>query len=890
MPSDIEMTDDNDGRIIPATTTAWAQAMVTMCPKGKDPMTAIQDGSLSVDEVLDFIKSVPPELQWGVQEDAVAWVERYDDVTGELLSRLVAYMTSERTYRAGMTEEDFLEKYHDVIERAEQHDRRRDKRVELARVIRRSWVEPWVGDWLQELNGSRVILTRIRDVSRLCGFGEAALLVNSTSLERIQLARTAGGRGKGKRTALEIRAEDWAAVTKKLQNGEAKASYVSNEILRRYRARLGRFYFIEEDTGGAPQRHEEAWRLAESASYQRAIGMAVGAVSDQETGSRAQAAHGDLAAPDQQMGVGGGAGRGDLVARDQEIKEVLDDQTGLVPGYESEGGTDPEEDGGDPVTDEPDSDSDDRGDERGSQCACSSEVTKSLKTRIMSRRKTALSEDFAVLGRALGARSLCFRHLHGLGSLMGLRIRDLTHDKLRGRLELILSDREDIGRLKTSAATYTWFRRGSRPPRSADSLGPYAYLSSAAKDELEVDVDAVLRRFRPGIRETFDRDGSVNVEVFGWLLGDGELSRLIDLEFACYKWHLREVNGNSNYGWCRAMIHSLTQQLVRQDPVYYSLYVALRPDRKVELVSYPYYTKFAVPGDKTNFRHIDVDVGRMLKTGRGANMVQGTVSFTDEDVDNCTEVALGLHHHMREWHELVQERGLETHDFVARIRDAHYTRDDAKSFGLPYYVKLPCARGEVRITLPHLPHGQEGSATIVRKTVFPWYVAVQADGTLENDEAGTWEDLAASHRGLTSPPATPSGYANKYGAIPFRFPAAVELRGLGALSDALVAQRAWDSPAVRREAAIMLDGSRSDAEVEAWVIAWRGRARERFLEAFELFEGAERQHFGGASFFQHMVGRSEPDYSQRPEVDHGEAWVGAHSTIDLEHGTMDLEY
>jgi hypothetical protein len=45
-----------------------------------------------------------------------------------------------------------------------------------------------------------------------------------------------------------------------------------------------------------------------------------------------------------------------------------------------------------------------------------------------------------------------------------------------------------------------------------------------------------------------------------------------------------------------------------------------------------------------------------------------------------------------------------------------------------------------------------------------------------------------------------------------------------------------------------------------------------------------------ASFFQQMVGRSEPDYSQRPEVDHGEAWVGAHSTIDLEHGTMDPEY
>lgn len=81
-------------------------------------------------------------MQWEVQEDAMAWIERYDDVTGELVSRLVAYMTSECMYEAGITEDDFLEKYHDVIERAAQHESRRDKRVELARVIRRSWVEP----------------------------------------------------------------------------------------------------------------------------------------------------------------------------------------------------------------------------------------------------------------------------------------------------------------------------------------------------------------------------------------------------------------------------------------------------------------------------------------------------------------------------------------------------------------------------------------------------------------------------------------------------------------------------------------------------------------------------------------------------------------------------
>jgi hypothetical protein len=36
---------------------------------------------------------------------------------------------------------------------------------------------------------------------------------------------------------------------------------------------------------------------------------------------------------------------------------------------------------------------------------------------------------------------------------------------------------------------------------------------------------------------------------------------------------------------------------------------------------------------------------------------------------------------------------------------------------------------------------------------------------------------------------SPSGLPNRYGAIPFAFPAAIELDGLGALSDALVCRR-----------------------------------------------------------------------------------------------------
>ena len=56
------------------------------------------------------------------------------------------------------------------------------------------------------------------------------------------------------------------------------------------------------------------------------------------------------------------------------------------------------------------------------------------------------------------------------------------------------------------------------------------------------------------------------------------------------------------------MFYSIGQQLIRQDLVYYMLYAALRPDKQWRLVTYLYYAKYAVKGDSTYFRHIDLNV------------------------------------------------------------------------------------------------------------------------------------------------------------------------------------------------------------------------------------------------------------------------------------------
>ena len=90
------------------------------------------------------------------------------------------------------------------------------------------------------------------------------------------------------------------------------------------------------------------------------------------------------------------------------------------------------------------------------------------------------------------------------------------------------------------------------------------------------------------------------------------------------------------------MIHSLAQQVMRQDPVYYTLYCALWLDKVWKLISYLYYTKYTQPGDQTYFYHLDVNISKLLDVSRGANLIQGSVHFDDDDNENCTELLLEL--------------------------------------------------------------------------------------------------------------------------------------------------------------------------------------------------------------------------------------------------------
>ena len=146
-------------------------------------------------------------------------------------------------------------------------------------------------------------------------------------------------------------------------------------------------------------------------------------------------------------------------------------------------------------------------------------------------------------------------------------------------------------------------------------------------------------------------------------------------------------------------------------------------------------------------------------------------------------------------------------------------------------VPAVCGAGDIRVSRPEILHGstanKEGLAESSHWVMNPWFVGVQDDHeTLDVPESGTWSSVAATHRDLLATKGTPSGQGNIHRFSPYRFPAAVTMRHISALSDALVGQRCWDDPQVIMERNWLLG---ADAKA-SW--SFVERCREKMAKAF----------------------------------------------------------
>ena len=196
----------------------------------------------------------------------------------------------------------------------------------------------------------------------------------------------------------------------------------------------------------------------------------------------------------------------------------------------------------------------------------------------------------------------------------------------------------------------------------------------------------------------------------------------VDTEFDMYLYHHRSVPGHPAMGFLCNMYHSMIQQVVRQDPVYYALIVALRSDCNYRLISYPYITKNSIAGDRTGFLHMDLDIQEYMESKQGVNLFTGSVSFDDEDAQTCTMVVPGFHHHIEDWYNRLVMRGEESAGATTDCSLKKYTSIDRREWGSP--IPHPCPSHGIRISRSEIPHGASKTSSQRRRVIYPQLVGV----------------------------------------------------------------------------------------------------------------------------------------------------------------------
>lgn len=479
--------------------------------------------------------------------------------------------------------------------------------------------------------------------------------------------------------------------------------------------------------------------------------------------------------------------------------------------------------------------------------------------------KTRLSDEegLALLKEArkgAGLFALCQPHLRVLAAAgLGL-YNNKTQAKLCRRLEHVYWHRSKLERLRQKTKPH-WFRRSRRAaiPQDLRSACRYARVQGAGFD---FDPVQVFERFGgSGSWEAWQLDGTINVPGVFSYLNQADLKEMIDIEFAIYRHHHHTPAGTSRLGWLRNMYYSLVQQLVRQDPGYYALTAAARPDRGWRLISYPYISKDTDSGgESTGFLHMDLDLEGYLADGRGSSRLTSSVSIDDEDSLGCTVAVKGFHRHVREWHTRLLKRGWKGSGPTTNCSGV-YTAEDRAEWGSA--VGVPCGAWGIRMTLPQVIHGSTQTSVRRRRTILPWFMHIDEDHEqLEVAGCLRWSEVRRCHLDLEVPRVDPSGYGPRLGAPKERFGGSVVLGSTSAVGDALVGRRKWTDAEVLRERDVLL-GPDSAAAGE-YVGEVRSRLVSQYRLGFSSMVRTEQEQYLGGSYFaaeeqQDDSGGSESD-------------------------------
>ncbi len=264
------------------------------------------------------------------------------------------------------------------------------------------------------------------------------------------------------------------------------------------------------------------------------------------------------------------------------------------------------------------------------------------------------------------------------------------------------------------------------------------------------------------------------------------IEEIVLKEFDMYKHHLRQINQRDNNDWLRNMFFFIDQQLMRQNSLYYRLYVELRLNKSWRFVNYSYYEKYVINDDNIFFRHINQNISQLIFFDRDVNMIQEILFLNDEDLNNCTQIFLSMHNHLSIWWKRVVDRNQTSNNYIHQIIDQMYTKKNVENFNSKW-IDVICKRENVRIILFSLSHESAKFARSTRRILLLWFVLMKEDDEiLKNIETSIWFELSIAHCDFTTFRRSSSRFVNRHELISYRFFLAIKVTDLNVLLNALI--------------------------------------------------------------------------------------------------------
>ncbi|THC90055.1 hypothetical protein EYZ11_010485 [Aspergillus tanneri] len=250
--------------------------------------------------------------------------------------------------------------------------------------------------------------------------------------------------------------------------------------------------------------------------------------------------------------------------------------------------------------------------------------------------------------------------------------------------------------------------------------------------------------------------------------------------------------------------HDLITQMVQQDPAYYAVLVACRPDKNWKFLHRPRRSRpCCIPNDDDVTISAPSDKVGLLTKGKGVSDLRSTISLPANSCHQTVRLVPGFHRHLLEW--LAERIEQPTNDSYRQQYSTNLTYDESSEYRFGCHRDIILHHGDLILTLPQI---LRWSKTFSANNLLNISQSGLDDNfeTLDGGCDGTWTRLAIAgnyHKLSDQYLGANEGWQDS-GTFRHGLEDHCRIGSLSAVGEATLGRRQWRDPKVIQERNLIL--------------------------------------------------------------------------------------